>query len=172
MLLLKALSLFVTLLVGRANAATNLTWTGYCPFDIELASYNDPKSLDLTYTPTSTPINPVMFGGKACLVEIHFSTPDERGDVYLEEIEYKSNKEMSIETKVAWNGAFGPVSERYPLLPALGYKIFHKSQLEVKVARKSPSRGVLSCSTADLIYLMFHFSDASSTPTPRDMLLI
>jgi len=114
MLPFKSLSLSATLLFAFVNAGTNLRWTGYCPFDVKLAPSNDPKSLDLTYTPTSTPINPVMFDGKACLIEVHFDTPEERGDVYLEEIVYKSNKKMSIETKVSWYQAFGPVSKSLP----------------------------------------------------------
>lgn len=107
---LKSLTLTTTLslFLPPIAALTNLTWTGYCPFAIHLAPSADPKSLDLTYTPTTTPINPVMFDGKACVVQIYFEVADDRGDVYMEEIEYKSNKAMSVETKVAWNNAYGP----------------------------------------------------------------
>jgi ABC-type transport system substrate-binding protein len=108
MLLARALSLS-TLLITNAAASTNTSEIFYCPYDVKLASPNDPKSLDLTYTPTNAPVNSFMFNSKACLLEVHFFIPDARGDVYLETIEYKSNEAMTIETKLAFNAAYAPV---------------------------------------------------------------
>ncbi|KAH7110542.1 hypothetical protein B0J11DRAFT_512433 [Dendryphion nanum] len=108
MLFLKNLLLSATLLVAHVTALTNITSISYCPFEVKIAPSDDPKSLDLTYTPTSTPIRPDFFNGLACLVEVRFELPDERGDVYLEEIEYNSNKKMSIETQLGWENNNGP----------------------------------------------------------------
>jgi hypothetical protein len=109
MLLAKTLSLSA-LLVNTVAATTNISQIFYCPYNVKLASPDDPKSLDFEYTPTNAPVNAFMFDGKACLLEVYFFTPDARGDVYLETIEYKSNKAMSIETKLALNAAYAPVS--------------------------------------------------------------
>lgn len=106
----KALCLLASLHVSYVSASIKLSKVLYCPFEVKTAPSDDPKSFDITYTPTDKPINTYMFDGKACLIAIDFSTPDERGDVFLEEIEYQGNTKMSAETKVAWSENHGPVS--------------------------------------------------------------
>lgn len=109
------LSLSLTLLpfVPPSAALTTIKRTLYCPYAISISPSSTLTSLDLTYTPTTTPSNP-FYTPQACLIELFFTSDTPRAEAYFETVSYVSNTiaNLTIETKGAWQSAFAPVSFR------------------------------------------------------------
>lgn len=114
MMLPTILFIFTALSASSTNAAAviNEQEIFYCPFDISASLASDSSSLDITYTSGNTQKNSVAFhNGNACYVRVRLTLGEtKRTSLVISEIEYKGNQNAGIETSVAFDTAYAPVS--------------------------------------------------------------